>query len=128
MLHSKPRMFSSDFDSRRSEADRMRQKYPDRIPVWLESHESADNALPPLDKKKFLVPVDFTLGQFIYVIRGRMKLKQEQALFLMVNNALVPNTSTLGQLYNEHKSQDGFLYLTVTAENTFGYTTFLPLD
>ena len=43
--------------------------------------------------KKYLVPVDLTIGQFIYVIRNRIEVTPEQALFLFVNDTLPP-TST----------------------------------
>lgn len=39
---------------RKSEADRIRQKYPDRIPVICEKADKTD--IPTIDKKKYLVP------------------------------------------------------------------------
>ena len=38
--------------------------------------------IPDIDKKKYLVPCDLTVGQFVYVIRKRIKLKPEKALFI----------------------------------------------
>ena len=43
-------------------------KHPDRIPVIVEKRPR-DATLPLIDKKKFLVPADLTVGQFVYVIR-----------------------------------------------------------
>jgi GABA(A) receptor-associated protein len=31
-----------------------------------------------IDKKKYLVPADLTVGQFVYVIRKRIKLRQRK--------------------------------------------------
>lgn len=41
-------------DKRKAEAERIRQKYPDRIPVICEKAEKSD--IPTIDKKKYLVP------------------------------------------------------------------------
>ena len=38
-------------------------------------------SLPSIDKQKYLVPADLTIGQFVYVIRKRIKLSAERAFF-----------------------------------------------
>ena len=43
-----------------------------------------------IDKNKFLVPKDLTLGQFVYVIRKRMKLPPEKAIFVFIKKCLPP--------------------------------------
>ncbi|KAG8485101.1 hypothetical protein CXB51_021365 [Gossypium anomalum] len=73
-----------DFEKRRAEAARIRVKYPDRIPVIVE--KTKGNDIPNIDKKKYLVPADLTVGQFVYVIRKRIKLSAEKAIFLFVDN------------------------------------------
>ena len=35
-----------------------------------------------------------------------------------INNLLPPSSSTINELYDMHKSDDGFLYITYTNENT----------
>ncbi|KAJ5136950.1 autophagy protein 8 [Penicillium atrosanguineum] len=92
------------FEKRKAEAERIRQKYNDRIPVICEKVEKSDIAT--IDKKKYLVPADLTVGQFVYVIRKRIKLSPEKAIFIFVDE--------------EHKDEDGFLYITYSGENTFG--------
>jgi GABA(A) receptor-associated protein len=61
-----------DKEDRISESTRIRAKYPDRVPCIVEKAEKSD--IPTIDKKKFLVPSDLTIGQFVYVIRKRIKL------------------------------------------------------
>lgn len=39
---------------------------------------------------RYLVPADLTVGQFVYVIRKRIKLSAEKAIFIFVDNALPP--------------------------------------
>jgi hypothetical protein len=48
-------------------SERIRGKYPDRIPVICEKNEKSN--VPDIDKKKFLVPGDLTVAHFILVIR-----------------------------------------------------------
>ena len=46
---------------------------------------------------RYLVPADLTVGQFVYVIRKRIKLSAEKAIFIFVDNVLPP-TGKLWQL------------------------------
>jgi GABA(A) receptor-associated protein len=111
-------MNSIDFEKRRSDAERIIKRYPDRIPVIVEL--AKDTTLPPLDKSKYLVPKELTVGQFIYVIRTRLKLSPEKAIFLFSNNIIPPSSFIISELYMQHKNVDGFLYFTVAGENVFG--------
>lgn len=52
-----------------------------------------------LDKKKYLVPTDLTVGQFYFLIRKRIQLRPEDALFFFVNNVIPPTSATMGTLY-----------------------------
>jgi len=113
------------FDKRKAEAARIRVKYPDRIPVISEKSEKSD--IPDIDKKKYLVPADLTMGQFVYVIRKRIKLPADQAIFIFVNNTLPPAAALMSQIYKEHADQDGFLYVTYSGESTFGATQTITL-
>ncbi|KGN46571.1 autophagy-related protein 8f [Cucumis sativus] len=107
-----------EFEKRHAEAARIREKYPDRIPVIVEKAERSD--IPNIDKKKYLVPADLTVGQFVYVIRKRIKLSAEKAIFIFVDNVLPPTGSLMSAIYDERKDEDGFLYVTYSGENTFG--------
>ena len=74
-----------------------------------------------MDKKKYLVPSDLTVGQFVYVIRKRVKLSSgERAIFVFVNNAATATASLMSTIYEENKDEDGFLYIQYSGENTFG--------
>lgn len=39
---------------------------------------------------RYLVPADLTVGQFVYVVRKRIKLSPEKAIFVFVKNTLPP--------------------------------------
>ncbi|KAK9207524.1 hypothetical protein WN943_017813 [Citrus x changshan-huyou] len=136
-----------EFEKRRAEAERIREKYPDRIPISEISSQSVSHLLvssvlgppsmlcvlvqvivekaersdiPTIDKKKYLVPADLTVGQFVYVIRKRIKLSAEKAIFIFVDNVLPPTGAIMSTIYDEKKDEDGFLYVTYSGENTFG--------
>ncbi|KAJ1675631.1 ubiquitin-like protein atg8 [Spiromyces aspiralis] len=108
----------ANLDKRKAEAERIRKKYPDRIPVICEKVEKSD--IPNIDKKKYLVPADLTVGQFVYVIRRRIKLNPEKAIFIFVREVLPPTAALMSSIYDEYKDEDGFLYITYSGENTFG--------
>lgn len=58
-----------------------------------------------LDKKKYLVPSDLTVGQFYFLIRKRIHLRPEDALFFFVNNVIPPTSATMGSLYQVWKQR-----------------------
>uniref|UniRef100_A0A6N2LHQ8 Autophagy-related protein n=1 Tax=Salix viminalis TaxID=40686 RepID=A0A6N2LHQ8_SALVM len=105
-------------ERRQAEASRIREKHPDRVPVIVEKAGRSD--VPDIDKKKYLVPADLTVGQFVYVVRKRIKLSPEKAIFVFVKNTLPPTAALMSVLYEENKDEDGFLYMTYSGENTFG--------
>jgi len=53
-----------------------------------------------------------TVGQFVYVIRKRIKLSPEKAIFIFVDEVLPPTAALMSSIYEEHKDEDGFLYIT----------------
>lgn len=105
-------------EERTAEANKIREKYPDRIPVIVERAKGSD--VDDIDKRKFLVPKDLTVGQFVYVIRKRIKLAPEQAIYVFVNGSLPASSALMSQLYKDHKQSDNFLYATYSGEQTFG--------
>ena len=64
--------------------------------------------------------IDLTMGQFIFVIRKRLKITPEKALFIFINNKLIASHSLMSQVYNDEKQEDNFLYVNYSSENTFG--------
>ena len=110
---------NNSFEKRCKESENILKKYPNRIPVIVERSEKCKE-INDIDKNKFLVPNDLTMNQFIYVVRKRLKLSSEKALFVFINDKLMPNSRTLYEIYQEEKEEDDFLYMNYASENTFG--------
>ncbi|KAI3919363.1 hypothetical protein MKW92_001776, partial [Papaver armeniacum] len=69
----------------------------------------------------YVVPSDLTAGQFVYVVRKRIKLSAEKAIFIFFKNILPPTAAMMSAIYEENKDEDGFLYMTYSGENTFWF-------
>lgn len=76
--------------------------------------------MPVIDKTKYLLPNDFTCSSLCYVIRKRLTMSSEKAIFLFVANHLPQGTTLVSELYERYKDEDGFLYVTYDGEHTFG--------
>jgi GABA(A) receptor-associated protein len=110
---------TATFKERQYEATRIRKKYVDKIPIIIDKDNWCN--LPVLDKRKYLVPHDITLGQFIFVLRKRLQLKSAEGIFIFTeNNTLAPISTLIGELDNNNVNKDGFLYLKYTKEHVFG--------
>lgn len=74
------------------------------------------------------MPADLTVGQFVYVIRKRIKLSPEKAIFIFVDEVLPPTAALMSSIYEEHKDEDGFLYITyVCFHESHLVTLYLPV-
>lgn len=108
------------FDKRKAESERIRAKYPDLIPVICERH-IGNTTLPQSTRRKYLVPPDITMGQFLYVIRKRIELLPDQALYVFVKGTVMcPTMTSVSEAYRMHRDPDGFLYMVYSGESTFG--------
>ena len=92
-------------------------KYPTRVPVCI---KPKDDKSGYIDKTRYLIPREMTLGGFIKYIRDRISLKAHEAIFVFINNVLPPMTSTFDSLYSQYADNDQMLYVVFSTENTFG--------
>ena len=101
-----------------TDAWKVRDRFFDRIPVLV---YPANSSVPKIDKSKYLVPVDLTFGQFIFVVRKRLKMGPEEALFLFTENNTIPISSSLMlNIDDKNRNRKGYLVLYYSSENTFG--------
>jgi GABA(A) receptor-associated protein len=96
--------------------EKIKLKYKDSIPVIIDCKKDDIN----LTKNKYIVPLNLTISQFIYILRRKITIKPEQSIFLLCNNMLITSAESIKILYNNNKDYDGFLYIIVSLENAFG--------
>lgn len=112
-------MNSSTSVSLASNAARLLEKYPDKVPIVLE--RSAQSNVPELPNRKFLVPRELSVSQFLYTIRKRIQLDSSQAIYLFFGNTLPSSSETMGEVFERHRHPtDHVLYGTYSGECTFG--------
>lgn len=113
-----PSQFKSEktFDERLLYSTRLQYKFSDRVPVIIESSGNVKN----LDKIKYLVPKSLAVSEIMFIIRKNIKMDSNKAIFIFVNNLLIPMNQNMGEIYYTHKESDGFLYIKYSCENTFG--------
>ena len=95
---------------------KLKEKNPDRIPVLVSKlHDDLH-----MEKTKFLVPLDLTMGQLQYVFRRSLKIDPTEAIFIFVNNKILATTSDLTSSVYDKYNTNGYLYVSIAKENTFG--------
>jgi len=96
------------------------KKYEDRLPIII-NREPGSN-LPLIEKKKYLVPHNLTVGSLMITIRSKISLPNYKTLFLVTQegNYVPSSTETMAELYQKYQSSDGFLYFYYKGENAFG--------
>lgn len=109
---------NTTLEERKFQSRLIMAKHPTRVPIYVYKH--AKSKYQDINKHKYLVPKDITVGQFIYIIRKQLSVKPDQAIFVFVDNVLPPTAALMSQLYTDHADPDGFLYITFSHENVFG--------
>jgi GABA(A) receptor-associated protein len=105
---------------RTSLSTKVKRANPDRIPVIVERHKRSKD-IPELAKRKYLVPRDISVANFIFEIRKGLKLSSNDAIWFFADGKYIPHSATImSQVYDSHKDKDGFLYITYSGENYFG--------
>ena len=109
-----------NFETRKSHIQKILEKYPDKIPIYL-SKGRFNKTMNEYKKKKFLVNEDMKMMIFLGTIKNNYKIDSNQSLYLMVNDKeMVEMSQSLGTIYKKHKDEDGLLYISYYEENVFG--------
>lgn len=97
---------------------RMRQHYPGRVPLVATTTSSV--SATTTTSFKFLAPEELQVSQFLYVLRKRMQVNANEALFLFCEGRVLSGNLTLLELDHTCRGSDGLVHVTVSTENTFG--------
>jgi GABA(A) receptor-associated protein len=119
------------FEERKKQSNKIIDKYKDKYPIYLTFDNNIDIDITKVDinLNKYIVSSELTLGQFLAIIRKKINFNSNESLTLFIEEyvkdyfksaILCLNSSTIREIYNKHKDPDGFLYIKVVKENSFG--------
>jgi GABA(A) receptor-associated protein len=108
-------MESRTFEERLLYSSRLLNKYPGYIPTIIKKSSKEVE-----EEFKYLMPRNIKFSEVYSIIRKKINIDSKQAIFIFVNNTLIPMNKLVSEIYQEHTSNDGFLYMFYKLENTFG--------
>ena len=111
---------NSDSEVRKKECDKIRNQFPEKIPIICEKDPKSN--IKDIDKTKYLVPADLTVANFSGMIRKRIEIPEEAAFYLLANGkSSLTGDKLLSEVYDSYKDpEDGFLYIAYASELTWG--------
>lgn len=112
---------SFSLQSRKEMSARALKRYPKCVPLIIQFSRYLQSDL--IDKKvKFLVEGSRTVAYLIKELRLKVKLSPSKFIYILAGEEKTfPSTGMmLSQLYRECKDEDGFLYISVEEESSFG--------
>jgi len=121
---------SVSFNVRKEATTNILKKYPDKCPIYLTFDSKL--ILKPrsgTNFNKYIISISLTVGQYLTILKKRIEMGENIGLTLFINiykndklvNTTLPILSTtIEEVYANYKDDDGFLYMNLIAENTFG--------
>jgi len=108
---------SRDIENRKQLLQKLKTAHPNSAFIIA---DRADTRVQKLDKYKFTMPETCTWSEFLCVLRKRIGLNPDEALFVFVNNTLPASIMTMGELSQQAAGPDGFIVALYCKEQTFG--------
>ncbi|KAH7815539.1 putative Autophagy protein Atg8 ubiquitin like [Monocercomonoides exilis] len=103
-------------ETRKAEVEKMLTRMPDRIPVICE--KAMNCSLPDLEKKKFLIAEDITIGELEYVIKRYSRIPIDVQMTLFIDERKYSKETQISEINANYKSShlddDGILYVIYT--------------
>ena len=122
-------------DKRIKRSRYFRDNYPDCVPIYLQySGDKTHVAGDIVRLHRYVVPRDNSYGHLLLAFRRKVKLKSTSGMISLVEKividketqrpkveaCLITTATTIGVLADRYIHDDGFLYINITPENTFG--------
>ena len=106
-------------EMRMNECKDIMAKNPDKIPVICE--KAPDSKIQGIEKSKFLLKKEFSVAEFISLLKKKLELEKNDALFLLVQGKYsLSGSETIQQCYDKYKDEDGFLYIYYSNKEVWG--------
>ena len=102
------------FEERKKNSKDLLEKYKDRKPIII--YDDKTKII-----YKFLLSDNHTISVLLISLKKRMKVNKVDSIFLFIDKKIIPcPTQNILSLYTQFKDEDGYLYIDVKRENTFG--------
>ena len=112
---------NNTLEKRIEQYEKIQKEYPEKLPIIIEkgNNSKIDKSI----KSKYILARNLTMAELIKIIRGKLEIEPEMALFFLANGKhTIPTSETLGDIYEMHKDkQDGFLYISYSEEMVYGF-------
>jgi GABA(A) receptor-associated protein len=88
------------------------EKYPDKVPVVVFNNDEV---------RKFFVPKQLSLNEFIFFCRQKMQLPSSKAIFVEIDGRdIISFNTVVGDLHTLYKGKDEVLYVRISPEAAMG--------
>lgn len=101
-----------NIELRRKRSAAVIKKHPTHVPVYVRSNYKMKN--------KYLVERTVPVVQLYKDLVARLSSPEESFTLFTENNTLLNFSHSMGEVYDVYKNEDGFLYLKIMSEHTFG--------
>ena len=106
-------------EERKKEYQKVIEEHPGKIGIICEKAPKSN--IEEIKKTKYLISQEITLGQFSQIIRKKIKMEKEGAIFLLANGKIsLTGDESMLDIYNKYKDEDGFLYIAYASEEVWG--------
>ena len=111
---------NNSLDNRKSQYRKVIENHPDSVPVILERAKGC--TINKTIKTKYILSKELTMAELVKIIREKLELSPERAIFLLVNGKTsLTGDSNLIDIYEKYADkEDGFLYIAYASELTWG--------
>ena len=99
-------------EERKKKYDKLTSKNPGKIPVVFEKHKNSKIMINNSENPKFISSRNTSLKKVTKNLRNYWKLDKDCSLFFSCDNQKILRSDILiGNLYDQYKEKDGFLYI-----------------
>ena len=111
------------YEARENESRKIIEQNPNKVPIICEKEPNCN--LQEMQKTKYLIDKNFTISQFTSLIKQKLKLNSNDALFLVAKKGnktyALSGNNPMSQVYVQYKDSDGFLYIFYTSKEIWGH-------